>query len=381
MQLRVPDDRYVPPVKRQASASSAAARDALAISVASSMLRAGFTSRSAAHRSSSENASLRPIICSIRSSVRKEERLADDARRFHVEEGHDVVSIERGADLRELLTFRQFCDTRLEVVHASLKFVRLRLVARRAICADELIQRVEEMTRVPHVSPDRSVGPPEAERVGPRCKKTNCRTSSMIDFGNPEFLQSLDGHTRADDLVMVEGHTFRTEGTCRRLPDVVHERTESADERRRHPFDNGERVMEDVLVPVHRVLFHRERGELGVILSASPVVTSRDNPRDGWSAISSFESSSRTRSRETIEHGPDHVDRFDDLVRDTEVEGRRETARTQHPEWVVREGLFRRGRRPQALLPEILETARRIEDLARRRLHGDRVDREITAGQ
>src|SRR5207248_7284499 len=84
--------------------------------------------------------------------------------RLDTEEGHHLAAVERRADAIELLLLTEPRDALLELVDAPVQRPRLRLVPRRAILANEVVERLEQRTGVAHVAAHRPVGP--AHRIG-----------------------------------------------------------------------------------------------------------------------------------------------------------------------------------------------------------------------
>ncbi len=119
-----------------------------------------------------------------------------------------------------------------------------------------------------------------------------------------EGLHPRTRHPCTDHLVVVEGHPSVDERTCPRLADVVEERGEAEQPIGRRLVHHREGVGEHVLVPVDRVLFERETGQLGEELAGQPGPTTNQRPTEGTATTMILSSSSRIRSAETIERRP-----------------------------------------------------------------------------
>ena len=133
-------------------------------------------------------------------------------------------------------------------------------------------------------------------------------------------------------------------------------------------LDDGDRVGEDVLVPLDRVLFERQRqAARGGTRPPSPVLTRNQRPAVGSGSTISLSSSSRIRSLETISSR--------DRIASTAADERRrrgqavtgdEPGRPEHAQWIVREGHLGIERGAQAAGGEV-RRCRRTDRSARGR--------------
>jgi hypothetical protein len=78
----------------------------------------------------------------------------------------------------------------------------------------------------------------------------------------PQCPQALTRHVGTDDLMVVKRNALRPDPSSFRFPDVVKECGKTKLEDRRRPFDHCERVVEDILVPVNRILLEFQRAQL-----------------------------------------------------------------------------------------------------------------------
>src|SRR5690606_15010443 len=99
----------------------------------------------------------RPVLHAL--GEQESVRLADLPPGRDAEDGHDLLAVEVGADLVELLLLLQGSDARLEVVVGGCEARGLAAVARRAVRAGQAVQALEEGARVAHVAAHRGVGP------------------------------------------------------------------------------------------------------------------------------------------------------------------------------------------------------------------------------
>ncbi len=154
-------------------------------------------------------------------------------------------------------------DALLELVDAPVQRPRLRLVARRAVLTDEVVERLEQRTGVAHVAAHRSIGP--SHRIGVDAQMEIDEARDVVDdLGRePERAQPLLRHARADDLVVVEADTARTDRARLRLADVVQERGETHAQLGTRLAHDCDRVGEHVLVLMDRVLLELHGVELG----------------------------------------------------------------------------------------------------------------------
>ena len=78
-----------------------------------------------------------------------------------------------------------------------------------------------------------------------------------------QLLHSLSRHPRPDDVVVVEVHPTGTNRARQRLADVMEERRQAKSPVGSRLLDDGDRMGENVLVPLNRVLLEGESRELG----------------------------------------------------------------------------------------------------------------------
>ena len=95
-------------------------------------------------------------------------------------------------------------------------------------------------------------------------------TASITSLGIAQGAEPLLGHAGADDVVEVEAHALGPERAGLRLADVVEERGEAHRQLRARLGHHGDRVGQDVLVVVDRVLLEGQAGQFGEELVGQP---------------------------------------------------------------------------------------------------------------
>ena len=103
------------------------------------------------------------------------ECIADDRPGLDAEERHHPPAVEGRPDAIELLLLAQPRDALLELVDAPVQRPRLRLVPRRAVLTDEMVERLEQRTGVAHVPAHRPVGPSHRIGVDPQMEVDETR--------------------------------------------------------------------------------------------------------------------------------------------------------------------------------------------------------------
>ena len=93
-----------------------------------------------------------------------------------------------------------------------------------------------------------------------------------------QLLHSLAGHPRPDDVVVMKMDPAGTDRTRQGLADVVEERSQAQSPLRTCLLDDGDRMRENVLVPLDRVLLEGERRQLGQELLGQPSVDEEPEP-------------------------------------------------------------------------------------------------------
>ncbi len=177
-----------------------------------------------------------------------------------------------------------------------------------------------------------------------------------------------------------------------RLADVVEQRGEAGDpevelaEQRRDVLDDGDRVAEDVLVAMDRVVLEAQRRQLGQELLGEPGVD--EEPQAGRRAVDDDQlvqlvADPLGRHDRQPLTPLDH--RGDQLRNGLEAEAGDEARRAEHAQWVVVEADLRRQRRAQRPSRQVGRTTVGIDERgvgsATDQLEGHRVDGEVTPAE
>ena len=141
---------------------------------------------------------------------------------------HDLTTVDRGSHRLEVLLLRQARDPLLQLVLHLREPLGSRLVARRAVRPRQLVQPIQQRTRIAHVSANRRVGPPVSVAVEPKVQLH--QRPDVVDHRVrvAELTETCIGHPRTDDFVVMELDAFRRDRARLRLADVVQERRRSA---------------------------------------------------------------------------------------------------------------------------------------------------------
>ena len=180
--------------------------------------------------------------------------------------------------------------------------------------------------------------------------------------------------------MVVERNPVGTEGARPGLTDVVEESRQSDDLVEADLVDNRDRVGEDVLVPVHRVLLQRERRQLGQELLGQ--ACAHEEPQAFARALDDeelVELVADPLGGHDREPRPHHLDGPHELGVGHEAVTRHEARRSQHAQRVVAERLLGGQGRAQTASGKVGGAVERVDQagLGNGERHG--VDREIAA--
>ena len=136
-------------------------------------------------------------------------------------------------------------------------------VAGRAVAPHEFIEVAEKMAGITRIAANGGVFPPVLVAVEPARQ-----THQTSDVGHerrlvPKLCQAGDRHPFADRFVMVKGHLAAPKAARGRLAHVVKQSGKTKSQARRGLGGDCDRVRQNVFVPMNRILFHRERRNLG----------------------------------------------------------------------------------------------------------------------
>ena len=163
----------------------------------------------------------------------------------------------------QLLAFAKVDEASLELVHSYAEIPGLGLVACGAVTAGQLVQTTEEWTGIVRVTSGRRVGPAHLVGVEPQMKRHE-PLDVVNDLGRiAQLLHSLARHSRPDNVVVMEVNPAGTDRARQGLPDVVKEGSQAKSPLGICLLDDGERVSENVLVPLDWVLLEGECRQLG----------------------------------------------------------------------------------------------------------------------
>ena len=187
--------------------------------------------------------------------------LADDAPRTDAEHGHDLDAVELGrrassssllADLGEAPPRARPCERRAPGPWAALRVVQSR--------ARQLVQPVEQIARRRGVPPDGAVGPPQLVGVEAQVKldeTADRRRSRRSGSAAPSCDRGSCGRRRRRD-----GGSDTPSGPTERVRGLPTSWKSAASRSSLSGLvfgDDGDRVCQDVLVPVDGVLLEGER--------------------------------------------------------------------------------------------------------------------------
>ena len=167
-----------------------------------------------------------------------------------------------------------------------------------------------------------------------------------------------------------------------RLADVVHERRQPERQLGLAAVHHGQRVPQDVLVAVHRILFEAQGRKLGQEPVRQPRLDQQRQPhrrrRREQGAGQLVADAFRRHDVQALGH---LAHRAHHALGRRQVEHGGEPRRPQHPERIVAERDVRVERRVQLARRQRTDAAERIDQLAARQLDGHRVDGEVAPRQ
>ncbi len=200
--------------------------------------------------------------------------------------------------------------------------------------------------------------------------------------GVPQLPQPFLRHASTHHLVMVERDALGRDLSGRGLADVVEQTRQPQHRIGLQPLDDRERVPQDVLVTVDRVLLELQRRELGEELLREPGLDQQRQPGTRRLAqqqlLELLPDALRRDDPEAFAHP---LDRLDDTRHGRDTELRDEPSGPQHPQRVVRERDLGIERGVEALGREILHAFEGVDELTVRQPDGHRVDREVASRQ
>ena len=302
------------------------------------------------------------------------ERLTDERSGVDAEVIHHRPPVELGADRGQLLGGRELVDARLEVVHPLAEADRLALVAGGAVAAGEHVELAEQGAGVAHVAAHRGVAPPHLVGVEAEVQGDELGDGLDVGVGVPQRLHALARHPRPDHVVVVErGPLALLEAARARLADVVEQRGEAGDAqvvraggvrcRRAHVLDDGDRVAEDVLVAVDRIVLEAQRRQLRQEVLGEPGVD--EEPQPGGGVVDHHqlvELGPHPLGGHDLEAGAAVAHRVDELRRRGQVVAGDEPGGAQHPQRVVVEAHLRCERRLQRARGEVGGAAEGVDE-------------------
>ena len=139
----------------------------------------------------------------------------------------------------------------------------LRPVSGRAVGPHERIQAAQQRTGITGVAPYGGIGPAVGVALEPAAETDQLGNLVGHRLVVAERRHALARHPTTDDLVMTKGHATVLETSGLGLGDVVEQRGQANDEVGRGLGDDGDRVRQDVLVTMDRILLHPQRRQLG----------------------------------------------------------------------------------------------------------------------
>ncbi len=178
--------------------------------------------------------------------------------------GHDLAAVEVRADGGQLLLLAQLGDAGLEVVHALRQGPGPGRVAGRAVGAGQLVELLQQVAGIAHVTTDGAVRPAHAIGVEPKMELH--QPPDLVDvLGRvAQGPHAVPGHAGADHLMVVEAHRAAgAERTRLGLADVVEERGQAHDPVGPCLLHHGDGVGQDVLVAMDGVLLEGQGGQFG----------------------------------------------------------------------------------------------------------------------
>lgn len=176
---------------------------------------------------------------------------------------HDLVARQRRSASCLRVCDGKLPDASLELIDEPLEASRPLRVTRGAIVTNEQVQVAEQRSGVNHVAAHCTVGParPEALEAAAQLYEAGHVVHEFVVESHG--VESSARDAGADGLVMAEGHPARPHAVGGGLADVVQERSGTEAQLRRRGGRECDRVGEDVLVAMHRILFHLHRDHLG----------------------------------------------------------------------------------------------------------------------
>ena len=257
------------------------------------------------------------------------------------------------------------------------------------------MQLRQQVARVPHVAAHGRVRPGAlAVPEEPLVQLDELRDPVDLRVREPEGLQPLPRHLRADHVVVVEGHDAALlEPPGRRLPDVV--------QQRREPEHHvGRRTGEPLVLEVDRLLQHLEAVLVDVLVPVLPVAreAQRGQLRQHEVREAGVDEQLEALRRpvrgdeldELLPHalGGDDLDPgrerrhgADALVVEHEAELGGEAGGAEHAQRVLVERLDGGGRRGQPPVEDRGDPVGRVDDREGGEAHRDRVRREVAPAQ
>ena len=189
-------------------------------------------------------------------------RLTHTRPRIQPEVLHDLTAVDRWPERIEGFFFPQLVYPHLELVDAVRDYGCPLLVACGDVAPHQLVELCEMWPGVTDVPANRRVGPSHLVRVRSHVEKHQLRDLVDLRPGEPQRSHPFTCHAGTNYLMVMERDTAIEKPSGGWFPDVVEQCSKAKLEVGIGLLDHCDRMRQDILVSMHRVLLNRKRWEL-----------------------------------------------------------------------------------------------------------------------